>query len=487
MAVIYKLLTAFLLFNMAYATKSCGQDRRARVIRSKEEAVEAPKPQEALRITDLQPCPSFRKGKKIVIKHNYDLRGKNLVLEESCTLDFQGGAFRNGIVTGNKTQLKSKTRAIFDNIRIRGTWDVENITTDMFGDLNYEQSLLDVLALTDANVVNHVVIKDYGYVYPIRATSVDMVDAPLKLNSNTDLQLDGRIQLKPTNLFQYVILLVNGCNNIKIHGNGAIIGDRTNHDYSIDDEHKAWKTHEWGHGLKIANSSNVEICAISVNNCTGDSYNIGNVSHGILLDGVIANGSRRQGVTIAVASDVTIRNCCFKNIGSINGTNPGAAIDIEPDNTECEIKNIKIEGCEIRNCRQGIISWSKGYGNTWEEKINGKRVLRRDGRHYINVDVSKCIIVGVEYAFSLFGWEKARISKCEVSNSDYFSGYSDNTIFSDNIIDTDYFMKNGTIVKNSVIKGNTISVRKKTKIRLQNSNYGRNVLQKDSNLEVVNY
>lgn len=440
---------------------------------------------EEIGILDLIPHFQSQQSNHIVIRNNYDLGGKNLKLEEGEILDFRGGSFCNGFITGNKTLIVGTTKAIFNNIKIRGTWNVKYITTDMFVDLNYDQSLQDVLALTDSNIRNHVVIKDYGFYYPIKVNSVDMMDAPLKLKSNTILQLDGRIQLKPTNLFQYVIMLVNECNHVKIHGRGGIIGDRVEHDYSIDDAHKAWKTHEWGHGLKIAKSTDIEISGLEVSDCIGDSYNIGNGSQHIILDGVVANGSRRQGVTIAVASNIMIKNSLFNNIGSINGTNPGAAIDIEPDNTVCEIKNINIVCSEIHNCRQGIISWSKGYGNTWEEIVNGERVERRDGRHYVDIGVKKCTIDGVQYAFSLFGWEKVLVSECKVSNTDFFAGYSDNTTFSDNMIEAKYFMRNGTVVNNSAIKRNKIIIKKESVIRLNKSVYENNFF-KNKKVEVVN-
>lgn len=442
---------------------------------------------ERVGIDDLNPRLKITSDNRIIVKKEYNLTGRNLVLNEGYTLDFQGGSFKNGYITGNKTKILYKGKVVFDKVGIRGTWIVENITTDMFKDLNYEQSLADVLALTNPQVMNRVLIKDYGYYYTVDVTRTGMFDAPLKLKSNTDLQLDGMIKLLPTNLFQYVILIVNQCNNVKVHGKGSIIGDKDIHDYSIDEKHNAWKSHEWGHGIRVSNSHDIEISGISVNKCTGDSYNIIDNSHKILLKGINADGSRRQGVTIGVASNVTIKDCQFLNIGKGNGTSPGSAIDIEPNNTECEIRNVIIDGCKIKNCRQGIISWSYGYGNTWTNNVKGEKKEHRDGRHYVNITITNCEIDGTEYAFSLYGWDKAEIRRCKVKNSVYFTKYPKNTLFTDNEINCDYLMHNWAKISNCTIRGNRMNIRKKTMIRLNDSKFDTNMnLGEHVNVQVFN-
>lgn len=430
------------------------------------------KPEE-IGVLDLSPKPTVSSN-HIIIKKDYDLEGKNLVLDEGCILDFRGGLFKNGYITGNTTGIVHEGRAVFNHVEIQGTWRVEEISTDLFEDLNYIQSLKDVLALTDATVINNVIIKDYGYNYPVKVTGINMESAPLHLKSNTNLQLDGNIQLEPTNLFQYVIVLINGCNNVTIHGKGSILGDRVKHDYSIDDAHKAWKSHEWGHGLTIANSRNVTIIGISVNNCTGDSYSIGYNSQDILLEGISANSSRRQGITINVASDVTIKNCNFLGIGQENGTAPGAAIDIEPDDMECEVRDIVIEGCSIKDCRQGVISWCYGYGNTYEVNTNNGKIKRREGRHYVNVTVTDCQIDGTDYAFSLYGWDNAEVRGCKVSNSKFFAKYPKNTLIEGNDIECETLMINWALLDNCSIINNQIKVKNQSAIRLQNSKYSNN-------------
>lgn len=405
-------------------------------------------------------------------------------MENGYTLDFQGGTLCNGHIKGKNTKIDYKGDVIFDKVAIRGTWNVKEISTDMFRDLNYENSLADVLALTNEVVDNEVIIKNYGYDYPVKVSSIGMFDAPLKLSSHIDLQLDGNIRLIPTNLFQYRILVLKDCKDVKIHGKGIIRGDRTNHDYSIDEAHKEWKNHEWGCGIKISNCQDVEISGISVNNSTGDSYNIGEKSNGIVLNGVSANGSRRQGVTISVASDVTIKNSHFLNIGKVNGTAPGAAVDIEPNNTKCEIKNIVVENCDITDCRNGVISWSNGFGNSWTESVNGKNILNHDGRHYVNILVKGCKISGTNSALSLTGWDKGEIFDCEVSKSEFFLRTPQNMTVSGNSINSKYLFPNNTSVSNCTIINNNINVQKKSNVILKGSRFKNNAISSQTRLDV---
>ena len=469
----YNFITYILVCCLAVVFDSCSAARSNKVVPQTKEVQIASEPSklEEVSFSDLRPKLNITRDNHVIVKKNYDLDGKNLVLNEGYILDFQGGSFANACITGSNTEVVYREKPIFDQMTIRGTWIVQEVTTDMFKDLNYVQSLADVLALTNSQVQNRVVVKDYGYDYPVKVSSIDMFDAPLRLNSNTELQLDGNIRLMPTNLFQYVIMLVHGSHDVSIHGAGSIIGDKEKHDYSIDEQHKAWKSHEWGHGIRISKSNNVSLSGITVKDCTGDSYNIIGGSKTIILNRISAVGSRRQGVTIGVASDVTITHCRFLNIGKENGTPPGSAVDIEPDNTECEIRNIIIDSCEIKDCRQGIISWSYGYGNTWTEKVKGKNVEQKDMRHYVNVTVTNCQITGAEYAISLYGWDQAVVRGCKVTESKYFAKYPKNTVFEDNDIESDYLMINWARLSNCSIKGNRIKVKNQTAICLQKSNY----------------
>ena len=481
---LYNRITVLYLLLMTLLTVSCCVTRNGNTVNGEKKTDLITEQLNELSVAPLLSQIENSTSGDIIVKQHYDLQGKELVLRNGCTLVFKGGSFSNGTIIGDNTRIKYYGGVIFDNIGIRGTWVVKNITTDMFKDLNYINSLSDVLALTSGNMDNHVLIKDYGYEYPVKVSSIGVNEAPLKVNSNTVLQLDGSIRLLENNLFQYRIMVMKDCKNVKISGKGSINGDRENHDYSVDDEHKAWKTHEWGHGIKIANCQNIEISDISVNDCTGDSFSIGENSENIILHGVTAEGSRRQGVTIAVASNVTIDKCTFQNIGKENGTAPGAAIDVEPDNIECEIKNILIRDCEIKNCRNGIVSYSKGYGTSWTENIAGESITKRDGRHYVNILVEGCSISGVSDAFSLMGWDKGEIKKCQVSDAYLFLRDPNNFLIKGNEIDCEYLIPHKKFVENCEINNNKLTLRNNAELVLKKSTWNNNNVSNTTSVKV---
>lgn len=383
-------------------------------------------------ISSLQPRPVVTKDGRILIKRHYNLKGRELVLPANRIIDFQGGYFSNGYIRGNDTKMIYRDKPVFDMVGITGSWLVDSISTDMFKTLKYEGSLVDVLALTNENTKNVVTIKDYGYDYIVKAPSNDGYKAALYLNSNTDFRLNGNIRLKPNDFYQYRILMLNSCHNVKISGMGMISGDRPDHIYTVDDAHKIFKSHEWGHGIKVSGSNNVEISGITVKNCTGDSYSVGEGSSNVYIHDAAAESSRRQGLTIAVASNVTVRNCKFFNIGKLNGTEPGAAIDVEPDEGECEIRNIQIENCEMQNCRKGVLSYSKGYGTSYTGEVNGKKVQKREGRHYLNITIRNCKISGATTGFYLVGWDQGKIENCEVTDTKNLFASIANLSFSGN-------------------------------------------------------
>lgn len=420
-------------------------------------------------IRQLSPSPKINE-RVVTIESDYDLNGKDLVLEKDFTLKFRQGSLTNGRIIGNNTSIINTTdRPIFDRISFSGTWNVNYITTDYFKDLNYEQSLNDVLALANDDVKNRILIKDYGFDYVVVATTFDNYKGALHLPSNTDLQLEATIRLKPTNLFQYRIIMLYNCHDVIIHGTGSVMGDKDKHDYSIDDAHIAWKSHQWGHGIKLAGCNNIKISGIEVSNCTGDSFSISDGSTNVELNSVTAKDSRRQGITIAVASDIQISNSKFVSIGRENGTPPWSAIDIEPDDTDCEIRNITITDCDIINCPNGIISWSRGYGTEYEDVVDGIKVQKREGRRYVNIKVKDCRFEKISNAFALVGWDDVCIENCTVDNADYFmrAPLKNMTIRNNDGI-CNHFTE-GIVASNAVVKNNRVRLKEEKKYELDNS------------------
>ena len=169
----------------------------------------------------------------------------------------------------------------------------------------------------------------------------------LIIGDNTELVIDGTLQLAPNDYKSYDIIRVVG-SHVKILGKGSIVGDRYAHT-----GHEG----EWGMGIRLKGSRNVTIKDLTIADCWGDCIYIGGDCKNIRIDDCLLRGSRRQGISITKADRVTIANC---RIANISGTNPQYAIDIEP-NEGCTVDNVLIKNVTVTGCEGGFraIAWKK--------------------------------------------------------------------------------------------------------------------------------
>ncbi|MDQ0064417.1 hypothetical protein [Chryseobacterium lathyri] len=184
-------------------------------------------------------------------------------------------------------------------------------------------------------------------------------------NSQIYFQKNSSLILKPTANVRYQIISLHGVENVKIY-NPTLIGDRDKH---LDSKG------EWGFGIDIRGSRNIDIFNVNISDCWGDGIvlvkTMRNIRKGItkekLLEtekiniiGGIINNIRRNGITIAGGKDVFIKNLLIANV---NGTNPMAGIDIEPDDSSNDLENINIDNVKINNANVGIDLHLAQYGN----------------------------------------------------------------------------------------------------------------------------
>ncbi|SAK78264.1 hypothetical protein AWB75_04648 [Caballeronia catudaia] len=111
---------------------------------------------------------------------------------------------------------------------------------------------------------------------------------------------------------------------------------------------------EWGMGISIAGSSNVTITSPTTINCWGDgiyianSYNDDSVtSKSVNISNHLADGCRRQGVTIISGETITFHNPVWQNIA---GTAPQAGLDIEPNDNTAVLRAIRIINPKTLGC-----------------------------------------------------------------------------------------------------------------------------------------
>lgn len=273
----------------------------------------------------------------IIIDRDIDLGGSMCLLPKGMTLVIKGGILKNGTLKGNMTKIKCQGKA-FNKITIKGSWDVPNISTSMFVDLNYENALKDVFALANSKVKNTISIECGHYMVKAKKNR----DACLTLSDNTELILMGIIQILPNEYPMYDIIKVKG-ENINIHGKGTIVGDKHTH-LGTDGE--------WGMGIRFHGAINSSVRDLTIKDCWGDCIYVGGNSKNVLIENCMLDHGRRQGISVTKADGVTIRNC---RISNVSGTNPQYAIDLEPNKNDT-VDNVLIDNVKIENCEGGILA-----------------------------------------------------------------------------------------------------------------------------------
>lgn len=115
---------------------------------------------------------------------------------------------------------------------------------------------------------------------------------------------------------------------------------------------------EWRMGLSLINVKNTVVKGIKVADSGGDGIYIdgwkrGEYSQNIIIEDVVSENNKRQGMSIISAENVWVRNSVFKNT---KGTLPEAGLDLEPDDPFDRMVNINFENCRfVNNNHAGIV------------------------------------------------------------------------------------------------------------------------------------
>ena len=178
---------------------------------------------------------------------------------------------------------------------------------------------------------------------------VYMVDAvrgkSLRLGSDMTFKLADNAVLKafPNKSKNYAVLTIAEASNVWVTG-GTLEGER--------DQHKG-KSGEWGMGIHIGkNAKHITISSVAAKKMWGDGFYVDNAED-VRFCSILADGNRRQGLSIIDAKRLLVSNSVFKNT---RGTRPSAGIDLEPDKPSQEITDIRIENSRfIDNAGAGIL------------------------------------------------------------------------------------------------------------------------------------
>ncbi|MFA5330275.1 MAG: Calx-beta domain-containing protein [Prolixibacteraceae bacterium] len=175
----------------------------------------------------------------------------------------------------------------------------------------------------------------------------------LNLKSNMTLSLSAGALLKaiPVSTDGSAVVQLNNIQDVTITG-GTIEGERNGHTGAAvsGDGH--------GHGINIQGAANIVVKDLTAKNCWGDGIYVGKgttvETKNVIIDHVISDNNRRQGLSVVMGDGIVIRNSVFKNT---NGTAPQAGIDLEP-NVGFAVRNVQILNCQVlNNTGTGIILW----------------------------------------------------------------------------------------------------------------------------------
>ncbi len=155
------------------------------------------------------------------------------------------------------------------------------------------------------------------------------------------------IKLAPSAKTNYQILRIHQKQNIKIYS-PRIEGDRNNHLNSKG---------EWGMGISIVSSTNIEIINPQIKNCWGDGIYLGQdkkeVNKNIKIKHGLIDNNRRNGISVISADGLEISDIILSNT---NGTSPESGLDFEPNNNNEELKNITVKNIyTFNNKTNGIV------------------------------------------------------------------------------------------------------------------------------------
>ena len=269
------------------------------------------------------------------------------------------------------------------------------ITPQMFG-AKGDGVTDDTAAIQSAlDASSYVYIPDGIYI--INATyegNGDSAECGIRPRNNQVIELSTNaiLKTKDNRTGCYNIINIIGVDNVKIRG-GKVQGVKTE-PTRVEPAYGV----AFGYGVNIVAANNILIENMEIYDNWGDSiligHNNGVNSNNIRIEKCILHDSRRQGISIIGAENVTIRDC---EIYNISGTMPQSGIDIEP--AIGTIKNIVIDACHIHDCANQsiIISTDRNDAQTIKVgscKLDNVQILGRLGRDVIfnNNTISRVVL-----------------------------------------------------------------------------------------------
>lgn len=217
----------------------------------------------------------------------------------------------------------------------------------------------------------------------------------LSSNSEIYFQENSLLVLEPTHRERYQVLALHNVENVVMY-NAKVKGDLGKHIGSKG---------EWGFGIDIRNSKNIKLFNTTVYDCWGDGVIIAQGDKGIredlhqkfsteniFIEGLKVDNTRRNGISIINGNNIIIKDAVISNVFCIA---PKAGIDIEPDNSNWLLDNIKLENIKMYNVGIGLDIHLVAFTSKKENKR-------------VNINVNNIEVQNATTGIYLAGYEKIR-------------------------------------------------------------------------------
>lgn len=205
--------------------------------------------------------------------------------------------------------------------------------------LSYGADFIEGTDITD--ILNKKINSTNTVVIPKGRFKIDAVKS-IVLKDNISIRLDPKTYLEviPNKEKNYQVFRIHNVKNINISG-GNLIGDKYSH---LDSKG------EWGMGVEIKDSQNINISNMNIDKMWGDAIYIGtngkNSNYNISLFNIKMNDNRRQGLSIISVEGLIANNI---KISNTKGRSPMNGVDIEPNNNSNILKSIRFENLKSVN------------------------------------------------------------------------------------------------------------------------------------------
>lgn len=291
------------------------------------------------------------------------------------------------IFIANKRYMISLNVSSTEKMQVKPISDDGEINNKYFGIYNdYSnpkktlQGINEAIEYASKNNIKYIRLKEGKYL--IDGTNETNLSKGIKIDvSNIIFDLNNSIiKYVDCNKPSYNIIRLVNVENVVIK-NGILVGDKANHEYD-----ESTTSHEFGCGISINGSNNIEVINLKIYDMIGDGIYIGKGDKESNNCKVVNNeiyNCRRLGIAVTAGTNIDIEN---NEIYNINDAWPKSGIDLETSNNEI-IDNILIKGNKIYSTSSSyaiVISKNTRNVNIEENDFWGG-IQGLDGKTYINI------------------------------------------------------------------------------------------------------